>query len=233
MRLLRLRNDLHKNQLKDQEGFTLLELMVATVITGALIGIIMTFLVNTVVTSTVDSARADLLREAQLTLDTIGRETRLSANADEQNRWEDENAPGAPANELSWESDADTLVLATAATNLGGNILFSDPLHYVSNKNNNIYFVDDGVLYKRTLADPVAANATETTCPPSPTDDCPDDRALVDTVTNFTVRYYNNESVEVDPADARSVELTLNLQKQRYGRTIDAEFSTRTVFRNE
>ncbi|HTE22158.1 MAG TPA: prepilin-type N-terminal cleavage/methylation domain-containing protein [Candidatus Limnocylindria bacterium] len=216
-----------------QQGYSLLEVMVATVITGMLVVLIMNFMITTVVNHTIDSARADLLREAQLTLDNIGREIRLSANADEQNRWEDANAPGAPANELSWESDVDTLVLATAAINSSKDILFSDPLHYVSNKNNNIYFVSNGVLYKRILADPVANNVAETTCPPSTADSCQDDRALVDTVLDFTVRYYNNESVEVDPADARSVELTLQLQKERYGRTIDAEFSTRTVFRNE
>jgi prepilin-type N-terminal cleavage/methylation domain-containing protein len=217
----------------DQRGYTLLEVMVATMVTGMLVVIIMTFMINTVVNSTVDSARADLLREAQLTLDTIGREIRLSSNADEENRWEDANAPDAPANELSWESDEDTLVLATAAMDSNHDILFSDPLHYVSHKNNNIYFVSEGILYKRTLADPVVTNSTETTCPPSTADSCPDDRALVDTVLDFTVRYYNNENEEVSPADARSVELTIELQKERYGRTIDAEFSTRTVFRNE
>jgi prepilin-type N-terminal cleavage/methylation domain-containing protein len=218
---------------RDQHGYTLVEVMVATVITGLLIVLIMSFMVNTIVTHTVDSARADLLREAQLTLDNIGREIRLSANADEANRWEDANAPDAPSDLYSWASDEDTLILATAAIDSSKNILFSDALHYVSNKNNNIYFVSNGILYKRTLADPVVANVAETTCPPSSSDTCPDDRALVDTVLDFTVHYYNNENEEVDPADARSIELSLELQKERYGRTINAEFSTRTVFRNE
>lgn len=216
-----------------QDGFTLVEVLVATAITGILIVLIMTFLVNAVATNTIDSARADLLREAQLTLDVIGRDIRLSANADEFNRWEDSNAPGAPANELSWESDADTLVLATAALDSAKNILFTDPLHYVSSKNNNIYFVSDGTLYRRTLADPIANNAAETTCPPNPSDSCEDDSILAEDVSNFSIRYFDNQNDEVDPTDARSIELTLEIAKEKYGEAIEANFSTRTVFRNE
>jgi type II secretory pathway component PulJ len=221
-------------RLRGNKGYTIIEMIVATAVTGLLVILIMTFLINTVANNTVDSARADLLREAQLTLDNMGREIRLSANADENNRWEDENAPGAPSNELSWESDENTLVLATAAMDASNNILFSDPLHYVSSKNNNIYFVSDGTLYKRILPDPVAANSVdENTCPPSPSDSCPDDRELVHDVESFTVTYYDNQNDEVEPSEARSIELDLHLRKEIYGRIVEAEFSTRTVFRNE
>lgn len=213
-------------------GFTIVEVIVAATITGILIVLIMTFLVNAMVTNTVDSARADLLREVQLTLDTVGRDIRLSSNADENNRWEDENAPD-PSDELSWESSDETLVLATAAFDDNNEILFSDPLHYVSNKNNNIFFVSDGVLYKRVLADPVEGNSATTTCPPNPSDDCSDDRILATDVNEFFVRYFNNQNEEVAPTDARSIELTLTVHKEKYGRDVEATFSTRTVFRNE
>lgn len=214
-----------------QRGFTLLEVLVATMVTSLVLILVVNFMITTFVTNAVDTARADLLREAQLTLDTIGRDIRLSANADGQNRWEDENGPGG--NEFGWASGEDTLILATAAFSSGNDILFSDPLHYITNKNNNIYFVSNGVLYKRVLADPVDGNTASTTCPPSTDDDCPDDRAMVDTVLDFTVRYFSNEGVEVAPSEARSIELSLDLQKERFGRTINATFSTRTVFRNE
>lgn len=213
------------------KGFTLLEVMVATMVTSMLLILVVNFMITNFVNSTIDTARADLLREAQLTLDTVGRDIRLSANADEQNRWPDPNSPGGV--DFGWASGVDELVLATAAFDSSNNILFSDALHYVTSKNNNIYFVTDGVLYKRILADPIAGNVASTTCPASPSDSCPDDIRLVDTVLNFTVRYYSNEGLEVTPSEARSVELTLVLQKQRFGRTIDATYTTRTVFRNE
>lgn len=216
-----------------QRGFTLLEVMVATIVTSLLMILVVTFMINTVAKNAVDSARADLLREAQLTLDNVGREIRLSANADEQNRWEDQNAPDAPTDLYSWASDGDTLILATAAMDAGHNILFSDALHYITSKNNNIYFVQNGTLYKRVLADPVADNAAQTSCPLDPNDACPDDRELVHNVSGFGVKYFDNQNIEVDPALARSVELTLSLSTVRYGETLNAEFSTRTVFRNE
>lgn len=216
-----------------QRGFTLIEVMVATVVAGMLIVLVMTFLVNSVAKNATETARADMFREAQLTLDNIGREIRLSATADEQNRWEDDNAPGAPANKLSWESDGDTLVLATAAMDASQNILFADPLHYVSSKNNNIYFVEHNTLYKRVLADPATENAAETTCPADPNDACPDDRELVRNVAGLSVKYFDNENQEVPPATARSVELTINLETVKYGKTLRADFTTRTVFRNE
>lgn len=218
---------------KDQQGFTLIEVIVATVIAGLLIVLIMTFMIDTVAKNATETARSDMLREAQLTLDNIGREIRLSSTADEQNRWQDDNAPSAPSNKLSWESNSDTLILATAAMDSSHNILFADPLHYVSNKNNNIYFVQDHTLYKRVLADPVSDNAAETTCPPDPSDSCPDDRILVRNVKSFAVKYFDNEDQEVTPSSARSVELTLSLEQIKYHQTITADFTTRTVFRNE
>lgn len=217
--------------LRNSKGFTLLEVLVATTVTSMLLILLVTFMINNLVNSTVNTARADLLREAQLTLDLVGRDIRLSANADDANRWQDTNGPGG--NIYGWQSNLDTLVLATVALDADNNILFDDPLHYISNKNNNIYFVSNGILYKRVLADPVIDNNASTTCPPGTGGGCPDDIKLVDTVTSFTVQYLDNEGQEVSPSEARSIGMNIELQKERFGRTINAEYSTRTVFRNE
>lgn len=219
----------------NQSGYTLMELMVATVITSILLLGIMGFLTTTMVNNSVRTARADLLREAQLTLDVLTKDIRLSANVDEENRWEDPYSPNAATtNGLGWTSDADTLVLATAAEDGDRNIIFQDATHYITQKNNVVYFLENGSVYKRTLAADVADNSSTTTCPAgsaSPT--CPADRKLVSNVEGFEVRYYNAVDKEVDPTDARSVEIELVLQKTKFSRTITAEYSTRTVFRNE
>lgn len=188
---------------------------------------------NTIATNAVDTARADMLREVQLTLDNMGREIRHSANADEHNRWEDPNAPNAPTDEYSWTSDNSTLVLATAALDSERNIIFADPLHYVTTKNNIIYHVQDNTLYKRMLAAPDENNTASTSCPPAPNDGCPDDVALIHNIKNFSVRYFDNQDTEVPPAQAQSVEISLSIEQVKYGQTISADFSTRTVFRNE
>lgn len=217
---------------RSQQGFTVIEMLVATTVTGMIIVLMMTFLANSLATNARDTARADMLREVQLTLDNIGREIRLSANADEQNRWEDDNAPDS-SDPYSWESNDTVLVLATAALDANKNVLFSDPLHYITSKNNNIYFVQNGTLYKRILADPVSGNTASTSCPPDPSDSCPDDRELIHDVKSFTIRYFDNQNNEVIPSLAQSIELTMEIEKVKYNQTITASFTTRTVFRNE
>ena len=216
---------------RNQNGFTLVELVAATAITGILIIVIMGFLVNSLVQISVDTARADLLRNAQISLDVITRDLRASSNAYDTASIADEYASGETEN---WESTANTLVIATAAIDADKNILFADELHYTSFKNNNIYFVEHGVLYKRTLAANVPENAAATTCPSnSANDDCPADIVLARDVESLTFRYYDGNGDEVDPSAARSVEVTLELAATKYGKDITAEYTTRTVFRNQ
>lgn len=220
---------------KLQDGFTLVEMLVATAVTSLMIVLIMTFLVNTLATNATDTARADLLREAQLALDAMNKDIRLSANADSINRWEDSNSPNAEAtNGFGWSSDSDTLVLATAATDTNKSVLFSDATHYITFKDNIIYYLQDGSLYKRMLAGDVANNAAQTTCPEALAHPgCLADRKLVNNVQSFTIRYLNGNGEEVDPDQARLIEAILNLSATKYGREISASYKTKMVFRNE
>ncbi|MBA2279101.1 prepilin-type N-terminal cleavage/methylation domain-containing protein [Candidatus Saccharibacteria bacterium] len=224
---------MHKTS-ENQSGFTIVEMIVAATLSGIVIIAIMTFLTNTIVNNSISSARADLLREAQLALDLLSKDIRLSANVDEFNRWPDANAPSAPANEYSWEADTDTLILATAANDQYQDVIFEDALHYITYKNNNIYFIENGSLYKRTLAADSPLNGALTSCPAaSATTLCPADKKLVDGVTGLTVRYVNSFDVDVPPGEARSVEVTITLLKEKFNRDITAEYITRSVFRNE
>lgn len=220
---------------RNQRGYTLMELVVATAISSILLVGIMTFLVTSVVNNSVRSARADLLREAQLSLDVMVKDIRLSANVDENNRVEDANSPDAEDTDgLGWESDADTLVLATAVEDTSGNIVFEDATHYITAKNNIIYYIQDDTLYKRVLANDVPGNAAVTTCPPAgASSGCPADRLAVKNVQSLTFRYFDSSDNEVDPSMARSVEATLHLRANKFGREVNVSYSTRTVFRNE
>lgn len=216
------------------KGFTLVEVIASTAITGILLIVVMNFTSSSMVSISVESARADLLREAQMGLDSINRDIRLSATAEVNNRWQDQNAPYAPSDLLSWTSDDDTLILATAALNDDEEVLFQDPLQYITYKNNMIFFVKDGTLFKRTLAADIADNATSTSCPKAAaTTDCLADRELINNVSSFHVRYLDSDNQEVTPANARSIELSIHLQTRRYGRLLSAEYLTRMVFRNE
>lgn len=215
-------------------GFTLVEVMASTAITGILIVVIMGFITNSLVSTTIDSTRGDMLREAEEAMDVITRDIRLSASAEDNNRWQDTYAPNAPTDLYSWQSDADTLILATAALDTNRNVLFEDALHYITYKNNNIYFVSGGKLYKRTLAATIASNAAKTSCPAAhATSTCPADSVLATNIASFQVHYISGDGAEVDPTDARSIELDINLQATKYNKSISASYKTRTVFRND
>lgn len=212
-----------------QQGFTLVELSVATAVTGIMVIVIMGFAINSFTQISIDSARGDLLREAQLSLDTITQDVRLSSNAYETSSLLDDNAPDGGD---TWEGNANTLILAVAAQDSDRNVIFADPLSYTSEKNNRIYFVENGTLYRRTLAAEVDDNAVSTSCPEGQSG-CPRDSKLAENVRNFSVRYFDGNNNEVTPNDARSIETTLELQVRKYSKTLNAEYTTRTVFRNE
>jgi len=214
-------------------GFSLVELMVATALTGILIIVVMSFMVNSFVQTTIDSARSDLLRESQQALDDIGRNVRLSSSALSHNSIDDAYAPtqGQPR---SWASSDSTVILATAATDGSNSIIFSDPLNYISEKNNVIYFVRDGTLYRRTLAADIADNRAVTTCPASADESCSSrDSILVNNVANFRVTYRDNEDNIVTPESARSVHMEIELKNKKFGQNLESRYTTRVVFRNE
>ncbi|MDQ3123951.1 MAG: prepilin-type N-terminal cleavage/methylation domain-containing protein [bacterium] len=218
-----------------QSGFTIIEMLVASAVTGMMLIMVMTFLVNTLVNNSLTEARSDLLRQAQLSLDLIGRDIRLSANVDDTNRWPDTNSPNAVATGgYGWISDNNTLVLAIAAEDNARNVLFEDSLNYITHKNNVVYFLENATLYKRTLVGDNPDNSSTTSCPAATaTALCPADRELIKGVTNFTVQYIDGNDVEVDPSLARSVVASLSLQVTRYGRPVTADYEIRMVFRNE
>lgn len=219
---------------QQSKGFTLIETLIAMTVTSVLVGVIITFMTNSIAQYAKTGARSSLLNEAQIGLDTIGNDIRLSGNADANNRIIDEHAPDSPGDKFSWESDNNTLVLATAVEDANGNIIFADPALYISEKNNNIYYLDNGTLLKRTLASSVSGNSAKTTCPDSQASStCPADKKILANVQVFTVKYFDAQNQEVTPTNARSIELYVKLQKQEYGQPISVEYSTRMVFRND
>lgn len=225
-----------KNILKDSnsDGFTIVELTIAVTVTSLLLMLIMNFMADGLYSYAMVTARRDLLAEAQRSLDLVADETRSSANADLNNRWQDTNGPGAPNNLYGWTSNSSTLILATAAENSAKDVIFADPAQYITEKNNNIYFVTNGTLYKRTLAAPVAGNTAKTTCPSNlATTSCPADKALISNISSFQVKYIDGDGDEVTPTNARSVEMIINLSKLQYKKTITADYKTRMVFRND
>lgn len=214
-------------------GFTLVELIAAMLVLVVVSGAVVSFTVNKTIQAARDSTRADLLNNAQVGLDRLANDIRLSSKADDNNRWDDAHAPSAPSNDYSWQSNSTTLILASSAQTSNGTILFDDKADYITTKNNYIYFLRGTTLYKRILAAPAAGNSATTTCPAaSVSSSCPADKIVLTNVTSFSVQYYDTLNAQVDPASARSIQLTVQLKATTFGQPITTTYTTRMVFRN-
>lgn len=215
----------------NQTGFTLVETVITLSVVALVLGVITSFALTSLNQSTTQAARADLLGQSQIALDKMINDIRLSSGADQNNRWPDPNNGG---NSLNWQSNATTLVLATAAMNSSDTIIFADPAMYISEKNNVVYFVRDGKLYKRVLASTVANNAAKTTCPPAAaTSSCPGDIVMLNNVTEFNLKYFNADNQEVVPSNARSIQVTVKTSVRKFKNNITSDYTTRAVFRND
>ncbi len=218
----------------NEAGFTIIEVVVSVVLVAIMITVITGFGLSTLSSYSINTARAELLGDARLATDIVNRDIRLSANVDEANRIDDNNAPNAPDDTLSWQSDENVLVLATPAEDTDGNILFADASNYVTEKNNHIYYVENGELRRRVLAADVAENSAVTTCPPEQaSEDCPADSVFAENVATFQLRYVDRLGEETTVDNARAVEMVLELAAERFGRTIEVNQESRMVFRND
>lgn len=218
-----------------QTGFTLTELLIAISVTSIVFIGIMNFLVRSIADNSVRQTKAELLRDAQLSLDVMTKDIRLSGNVSAANTVSDPNSPNAESTfGRGWESSSDILILSKSAEDNNRSILFEDPNRYVTEKDNIVYFINNGNLYKRTIAAEVDDNKVKTSCPEAEANsECPKDIELVKNVESISLKYFDGINSEVEPDQARSVEATLILSSNKFGRQIRAEYTTRTVFRNE
>jgi len=216
-----------------EAGFTVVELVIAMVVLVMVTGAVITFSVGKTIEAARVSTRADLLTNAQIGLDRMANDIRLSSKADDANRWPDSHSPTSPGSDYGWQSNTSTLVLATSAQTSDGTILFDDKADYITTKNNYVYYLSGSTLYKRILAAAVSGNSAVTTCPPaSATSTCPADKMVLTDVNSFSIKYYDTLNQQVDPASARSIQLTVQLKVTTFGQPIIANYTTRMVFRN-
>ncbi len=214
-------------------GVSLVELLITITVVSIMAIVIMNFMVNWLQQYAITETRSALLTDAQTAVDRMVDAVRLSSSADDDNRWPDTNPPIA-GNQFSWTSTSSRLVLASAVENTSNQIVFSDPANYTSQKNNLIFFVNNNTLYQRAIAAPVQNNKLKTSCPAnSASASCPADLRLAQNVSNFSVKYYDGNNVEVAPTDSRSIEISLTLQKRRFSQLIQSVYKTRMVYRND
>lgn len=212
-------------------GFTLVEVLVATVLTTIILTALLGFFAQRTAQNAQQNARDGMLRDAQLTLQVVADDIRHSASANSDNRWPDSHNPDG---DYAWESNENTLVLSRPVTDSNNNFIYNDPFTYIPYKDDIILFVEDGTLYKRTLAADTQGdgdNSAHTTCP-ADTADCPSDGELAENVSNLEFRYINDLNEDVSPTEARAVEVHIELQDTVYQSDISVDYTTMGVFRN-
>jgi prepilin-type N-terminal cleavage/methylation domain-containing protein len=216
--------------MRHQDGFSLVELLVVMAVTVVLASVASSFIISNLTGSTRATAKANLLGEAQIGVDKITADIRASSNADTNNRWPDANGPG---NQFGWSSTSSQVILAIASQDNNDNILWQDASNYIPYKDNVIYYVQNNILYKRTLAATVANNLAKTSCPAaSATPSCPADKAVLHNVSSFSVRYLDRTSADTTPTNAKAVEISVTLTTTAYRQNVSATYTTRMVFRN-
>jgi prepilin-type N-terminal cleavage/methylation domain-containing protein len=223
-----MRSIKHKTK---QSGFTLVETLVVMIIMGIVGLMLATFIYTWLQAATLAQNRASLLDTAESSMNTVTTDVQMSGAVDTNNRWTDANGPGG---QYGWTSGSQVLVLAKAATDSSNNILFSDPAKYISQKDNEIYYLSGTSLYRRTLNSGIANDDAVTTCPPaSASSSCPADKLIATGVTSLSFSYIDNGGNTTTPTSARSVQVSLTLTKIQNARSISASYSTRMVLRNE
>lgn len=214
-----------------QAGFTLVELLVVMIVSSILSLTMANFIETWLQQESLSSARTNLLTNAETALDKINNDIELSGSVDADNRWPDANGPSG--NQYGWSSGSQVLVLAKAAVDSSNNIIFSDPSKYITQKDNEIYYLSGTTLYRRTLASTSSGDAAVTTCPSADaSSSCPADSIVATGVSSLTFTYYDASENVVTPANARSVQTTITLSALVGGQTATATYTTRMVFRN-
>jgi prepilin-type N-terminal cleavage/methylation domain-containing protein len=220
------------NSLKDnnQSGFTLVETLVVMIVMGIVGLMLFSFVYTWLHAATLAQNRASLLDTAQSAMNVIITDIQLSGVVDTNNRWADTNAPGG---QYGWTSGSQVLILAKAATDSSNNIIFTDANNYISQKDNQIYYLSGTNLYRRTLTSNSSNDSAVTTCPPAnSTNVCPADKLIASGVTSLSISFIDGAGNTTTPTSARSVQVSITIVKTMNQVNITASYSTRMVLRN-
>ena len=215
---------------KDQRGFTLIELNTSITLMAVLGISFLTVFTSFIVTTTRINYSIDMTNQSQGLLRVLVEELRYGAGVRQTNAIVD------PNNAAGWNTGNTNFVIITAVPALTAtNDYIIDPITGGPYLNEYVYYKQDQLLYKRTLAHPDATgNRSKTSCPPaSATTSCPADRQLVEGLQSIAFSLYDqDDAATADPLLARSVKIDLTLSKNTFGTPLTFDNSVRTTLRN-
>ena len=244
---------------KHSSGFTIIEMLVAVVVSMLLGAAIISFMITWIGGYATTNTRTNLRTDNRRALNIISDDIRMASNAVDYNQWPDDNAPTAPATTLGsspadtdqhyyWRSTEHQLILIRPALDAAGNVIYDDPVNFIGRKDNFIYYVDTSTrtLYRRAVPVPVSvypANAFLIAhCGvPTAVGGCPGSDFLLarnvginpDGTPAFNISYYNKVGIPVSGATSvRAVVISLTLSLTQSGQPISVTNNIRMEFRN-
>lgn len=213
---------------KNQSGFTIIELIVSIGLAGLLSVLMLTIFIYSYGGLLIEQSRANIVLESQLFLKRMTEDIRVANQVLSTNTITDAN--GGP-----WVTSdpANILILTQPAVDTDKEFIYDTATGYPY-QNEIVYFGSGGSMFRRTLKNESATgNIAQTTCPNGAVG-CSRDVPITENLKNMNFVFYDiNNTVTTTISDARTVELTVNLEKKIFGRTISTQNTTRMALRNE
>lgn len=212
-------------------GFTLVEVIISITVAGIMTGVLFLVTFRFFANAIQSQQTAELALESQTLLSQMVEDLRLAAGVGAINELTDSNQPSG-----GWQtSDAgNVLLITTPAIDVSRNIIYDSSTGFPY-QNEIIYFIANRTMYKRTLKNTAATGSAATTsCPAATaTSTCPADRVFSTNIDDLRYTMYDsNNTVTSDPTVARSVEMSVDLSKKVFGKTISLSNTMRVTQRN-
>jgi type II secretory pathway pseudopilin PulG len=214
-----------------ESGLTIVELVVVTAIAGLLIASTLTVMLFFYGDTLRANLQSQLAVESQGILRSVVEELRLSSGIKASNTNDDPNAPAG-----GWTTSNSDLILIISTPVLdSSNEFIFDPLTGSPYQNEIVYFAVDNILYKRFLANTDASgNTMKTSCPhSSASPSCPPDVELSQNFETMNFMFYDQDNNSTTVlANARSIEITIEMLRAAFGKDIEFDNNIRITLRN-
>ena len=211
-----------------RQGFTAVEILIAIVVGGIVLTTFFVFSFSALSGTIRNSNEARLAVDSQTLLRSLTEEIRTGSGIHAENLVDDPSNPGG------WTTSNPDLVLivSTPALDAAGEFIQNETEGGIF-LNEIVYYADGSSLYKRTITDPGATNNRYRTSCPVSAPDCPQDVLLSNSFKDMSFVFYDqDDQITTDTAAARSVKITVLLERQGYGQVTTFTNSVRVTMRN-
>lgn len=215
-----------------QAGFTIVELAIAITVAGILAGAIFIATFDYYADVSRSQASTDMALASQSILNQMTGDIRLADAISSTNAIAD---PNAPAGGWVTSNPSNVIIIESPATDSSRNIIY-DPDTGFPYRNEFIYFISGGSMYKRVLANTAAAgNTAVTSCPSDKSSpSCPPDVLFTDHASNLSFTFYDSsDNTTADATKARSVQLDVSLAQDVFGHNVALSNQSRITLRNQ